>query len=199
MKVPRTRGAVSGLLIVILGAWAALVPLIGPYFDLSIGSDDTWTWSGDRFLFSVLPGIVAVIGGLMLMGTANRAGGGIGGWLALAAGAWLVVGQSLSLIWQDTPGYGTPFGSDETQAVALLAYFYATGTAIAAVASFARGRFSVRGVREAELADRDRVEEHGPVMAPPDPSTRVGPAHSAGVPVHSGGVAPERPRRRFRR
>jgi hypothetical protein len=220
MKVPRTRGAVSGLLIFILGAWAALAPLIGPYFDLSIGSDDAWTWNGDRFLFSVLPGIVAVIGGLMLMGTTNRVGGGFGGWLALAAGAWLVVGQSLSLIWQNVPGYGIALGSDTTQSIALLAYFYATGTAIAALASFAMGRFSVRGVREVELereaelelerervgdrdvvTDRDRVEEHGPVMAPPDPSTRVGPAHT-GTPVHSGGPPaeeepPQRPRRRF--
>lgn len=179
MRMPRTRGAISGLLIVILGAWAALVPFIGPYFDLSVGSDDAWTWSGDRFLFSVLPGIVAMIGGLMLMGTASRARGALGAWLALAAGAWLVVGQSTSLIWQDTAGYGAALGSDTTQAVALLAYFYAVGTAIAAFASFAMGRFSVRGLRDAEL---ERVDERGPVLAPPDPSTRVGPAHTGGAP-----------------
>jgi hypothetical protein len=178
MKVPRTRGAVSGLLIVILGAFAALVPFIGPYFDLSIGSDDAWTWSADRYLFSVLPGSVAVIAGLLIMSTGKRAGGGLGGWFALAAGAWLVVGQSLSLIWQDTPGYGTPLGSDTEQAVALLAYFYATGTAIAALAGFAMGRFSFRGLREADV---EGVEEHGPVLAPPDPSTRVGPAHTTGT------------------
>jgi hypothetical protein len=167
------------LLIVILGAWAALVPFIGPYFDLSVGSDDTWTWSGDRFLFSVLPGIVAVIGGLILIGATTRVRGGLGAWLALAAGAWLVVGQSTSLIWQETAGYGAPFGSDTTQAVALLAYFYAVGTAIAALASFAMGRFSLRAVGEAEL---EGVEERGPVMAPPQPSERVGPAHTSGTP-----------------
>ena len=173
MRVPRTRGAVSGLLIVILGAFAALVPFIGPYFDLSIGSDDAWTWSGDRFLFSVLPGAVAVIGGLMLMGTTKRVGGGLGAWLALAAGAWLVVGQSASVIWQEVPGYGAPLGSDTEEAIALLAYFYATGAAITALAAFAMGRFSVRDVRDAE-----RVEEGERVLAPPDPSTRVGPAHT---------------------
>jgi hypothetical protein len=159
----------------LLGAFAALVPFIGPYFDLSVGSDDAWTWSGDRFLFSVLPGIVAVLGGLMLMGTTRRIGGGLGGWLALAAGIWLVVGQSTSLFWEETPGYGPAFGSDATQAVTLLAYFYATGAAITALAAFAMGRFSVRGIAEAEA---ERVEERGPVLAPPEPSTRVGPAHT---------------------
>lgn len=179
MRVPRTRGAVSGLLVVALGAAAALVPFIGPYFDLNVGSDDAWTWSGDRFLFSVLPGAIAVIGGAMLVRTAHRAGGALGGWLALAAGVWLVVGQSASLVWQEGQGYGTAIGSDSEQAAALLSHFYATGVAIAALAAFAMGRFSLRAARDAE---RERVEDQGPVMAPPDPDTRVGPAHTSGRP-----------------
>ena len=32
LHMPRSRGAVSGLLLLILGAWGALVPFIGPYF-----------------------------------------------------------------------------------------------------------------------------------------------------------------------
>ena len=30
LQVPRSRGAVSGLLLVLLGLWGALIPRIGP-------------------------------------------------------------------------------------------------------------------------------------------------------------------------
>ena len=32
MRVARTRGMLSGLLLMVLGLWGALVPFIGPYF-----------------------------------------------------------------------------------------------------------------------------------------------------------------------
>ena len=35
MRIPRSRGAVSGLLLIVLGAWSALIPFIGPSFDLA--------------------------------------------------------------------------------------------------------------------------------------------------------------------
>jgi hypothetical protein len=38
--VSRTRGATSGILLVILGAWGALVPFIGPTFG--------WGWDSDQ-------------------------------------------------------------------------------------------------------------------------------------------------------
>ena len=32
LQVPRSRGAICGLLLVLLGVWGALIPLVGPYF-----------------------------------------------------------------------------------------------------------------------------------------------------------------------
>ena len=32
LHMPRSRGAVSGLLLIILGVWGALIPFVGPYF-----------------------------------------------------------------------------------------------------------------------------------------------------------------------
>src|SRR5260370_1257056 len=31
-RIPRSRGAVSGVLLILLGAWGALVPFVGSYF-----------------------------------------------------------------------------------------------------------------------------------------------------------------------
>lgn len=37
MVMPRSRGAVSGLLLVIAGLWAGFVPFFGPYLNLAFG------------------------------------------------------------------------------------------------------------------------------------------------------------------
>jgi hypothetical protein len=81
-----TRAA--GLLILILGLWGWLVPFIGSYFHFALGPNHSWTWTSGRFWLSVLPGAVAVLGGLMLLGSGPRAGGKLGALLALAAGIW---------------------------------------------------------------------------------------------------------------
>ena len=39
MRVARSRGAVSGFLLVLLGLWGALIPFVGPYFDLTYTPD----------------------------------------------------------------------------------------------------------------------------------------------------------------
>src|SRR2546421_12923996 len=32
LRIPRSRGALSGVLLILLGAWGGLIPFIGPYF-----------------------------------------------------------------------------------------------------------------------------------------------------------------------
>src|ERR1700712_140264 len=88
MRLPRSRGAFSGLLLIVLGAWGALVPFIGPYFNFAYRSDDTWVWTSARFWLEVLPGGVVALGGLLLLTSVNRFSGSIGGWLAAAGGVW---------------------------------------------------------------------------------------------------------------
>jgi hypothetical protein len=100
-RIPRTKGALSGLIIIILGAWGALIPFIGPYFDYALHSDQTWQWFADRFWLEVLPGIVAVIGGFMLLSGTRRGGMSLGAMLALAAGLWFIVGPQVSTLWND--------------------------------------------------------------------------------------------------
>lgn len=162
MRIPRTRGAVSGLLLMVLGAWGALVPFIGPYFDLVVGSDQTWDWSAGRLWLSVLPGVVAFVGGLLLLTSAHRARAAIGAWMAIAAGAWLVVGSTVSRLWNDgASAGGAPAGGTSQQVLELLTYYLALGALIAALGAFALGRLTVRGVRDAELEREREIERRG--------------------------------------
>jgi hypothetical protein len=155
MRVPRTRGAVSGLLLVLLGAWGALVPFIGPYFDYSWGTDQTWVWSAARGWLEVLPGAVTAVGGWLVLISRNRASGSLGGWLAALAGAWFVIGQSLAQLWHIGDLGGPLSTRDSGRAVAQLGYFYGLGAVIIFLAAFALGRLAVVGVRDLRAARRD--------------------------------------------
>jgi hypothetical protein len=159
MRIPRTRGAVSGLLLMILGAWGALVPFIGPYFDVSIGTDSTWDWSNGRLWLSIIPGVVAFIGGLWLMTSAHRANASLGAWMGILSGAWFVVGPSVSRLWNDgAVAVGNPIGGTNRQVLEILVSYYALGAAIIALGAFALGRLAVRSVRDVELAEAEAAE-----------------------------------------
>lgn len=159
LAMPRRRGAASGLLIVLAGAWAALIPFIGHYLDFVVGSDKAWDMSQGRFWLSLLPGVVAVVGGLMLMRSGNRATASLGAQLAIAAGVWLVIGRELSQLWTSTWSE-PPTGGTDKQALELLLYFYGVGALIATLAGIAFGRVSARHAGDVErLAPAGRVHE----------------------------------------
>lgn len=159
MRVPRTRGAVSGALIALLGAWGALVPFVGPLFGYSIGPDDAWHWTSGRLWLSVIPGAVAVAGGLMLMLSARRPTASFGALLGVLAGAWFVVGPTVSQLWNGgVSQIGTVHGSDTLQVFELLGYYLALGALILYFAAAALGRLSVRSVRDIELNEEAAAE-----------------------------------------
>jgi hypothetical protein len=54
-RVPRTRGALSGVLLVLLGAWGALVPFIGPYFQLAYTPGNVWVYTPHGCGWSLFP------------------------------------------------------------------------------------------------------------------------------------------------
>src|SRR3954454_2084509 len=64
-RVARSRGALSGILLMVLGLWAAFVPFIGPYFNLAYSPrpNDAWHWTAARGWLEVLPGAAAFLGG----------------------------------------------------------------------------------------------------------------------------------------
>jgi hypothetical protein len=145
MRLPRSTGAVSGLLLVVLGLWGALIPFVGPYFDYSFGVNSTWHYTSDRLWLDILPGALTVIGGLLLIGARTRSAGIFAGWLALIGGAWLVVGPAVSLTWESGQGpIGRPLFGSTRQMLELVGYFYGLGALIVALSAFSIGRFMSR-------------------------------------------------------
>jgi hypothetical protein len=185
-RVPRSRGAVSGFLLVLLGIWAGLIPFVGPYFNYEFGSDNTWVMTWDRAWLEVLPAAALFFGGLILLGSRSRIGGILGGWLALAGGVWFVIGPSFSMLWDSSLGPAAPgdlpIGSNGVQFLEYIGFFYGVGALGTALAAFALGRFSVVGVRDVEYAGATaaaptvarRDPDDGSATAPAGPGT--GPA-----------------------
>ncbi|MDQ6938043.1 MAG: hypothetical protein M3140_10100 [Actinomycetota bacterium] len=157
--VPRTRGAVSGLLIVLLGAWGALVPFFGPGINYGYTPDQSWKWTAARGWLEVLPGAVAVVGGLLLLLSDRRIRSSLGGWLAVAAGAWFVGGLTVAPL-VNLDSVGSPLGSGERRrALETLGLFYAVGALLIFLGALSIGRLSVRSLRDVHAAQREIEQE----------------------------------------
>src|SRR5215471_14882031 len=104
MRVPRTRGVGSGVLLILLGAWGALIPFVGPYFHFAYTPDTAWTWTWGRFFLAIVPGVAAALGGLILLVSAFRPVAMFGAALAAAGGAWFAVDHLLGPVWSSAPG-----------------------------------------------------------------------------------------------
>ncbi|MDX1872550.1 hypothetical protein SBI67_10495 [Mycolicibacterium sp. 120266] len=179
LVIPRSRGAASGLLVMILGAWGALAPFIGPYLHFAYTPDQAWTWTTARGWLEVLPGAVAVLGGLLLLMSGNRATAMLGGWLAVAAGAWFVIGRSFTATLA-LGDIGAPATGLDAQQVLLLelTFFTGLGALIAVLGGMAVGRLSVRSVRDMSYARRSlptstQVTEPAQVTEPVQPREDV--------------------------
>ncbi|HEV7853543.1 MAG TPA: hypothetical protein VGP27_19625, partial [Mycobacterium sp.] len=96
LQMPRSRGAASGFLLILLGIWGALVPFVGPLFDFAFSPDREWVWTAARGWLEVLPGAATAVGGFLLLSSRNRFTAMLGGWLTVLAGAWFVVGRALA-------------------------------------------------------------------------------------------------------
>ena len=160
----------SGLLLVLLGAWGALISFIGPYFHYSYTPATVWTYTSGRLWLEILPGAAALIGGLIVLGATYRPTAIFGAWLAAVGGAWYAIGPPVSTLWtvHGQMAAGVPVGSTLTRAVEQIGFFTGLGVVIVFFAAMALGRFMVIGAHEAtraaeaaaaEQAAADRVAE----------------------------------------
>ncbi|MBV8929870.1 MAG: hypothetical protein JO152_12170 [Mycobacteriaceae bacterium] len=154
LHMRRSIGAASGFLLILLGVWGALVPFIGPYFDFAYTPDVAWTWTAARGWLEVLPGAATVLGGLILLGSGNRASAMFGGWLTVVAGAWFVIGNLFAGPLR-IGAIGDPIAATDTKRAFLeLTYFFGLGALIVFLGAAALGRVSVRSVRDHAYAQR---------------------------------------------
>lgn len=161
LRVPRSRGALSGLLLVLLGAWGALIPFIGPYFHYAFTPDRAWAYTSGRLWLEILPGAAAFLGGLIVLVAATRPAAVFGAWLAALGGGWFVVGRPLSTLWMHggVVAAGHPVGGIVQRAVEDIGFFTGLGVVVLFFAALALGRFTVIGAREAALAEQAAASE----------------------------------------
>jgi hypothetical protein len=199
-RVPRGRGGVSGVLLILLGAWGGLAPFVGPYFRYAYTPDKAWAYTSGRLWLSVVPGAAAVLGGLLAAVTSHRAVGVVGALLGALGGAWFIVGVAVTGLVKHgsiSPGVPLagplgPLNSATRVFLESLGFFTGTGVLIVFVAALALGRFSVVGVRDAALAEEQMLSPGlgyppGSQHLPPDVTM---PVTTGEFPMTTGQYAP---------
>ncbi len=101
--VPGAGLAVVAVLVMLVGAWAAIVPFVGELFRFSADGTPAWHWSLAHVLLWLAPGAIAFLMGLAMLAQVPRVGRGSArmgtAWTGLVTaicGAWLVIG---ALVW----------------------------------------------------------------------------------------------------
>jgi hypothetical protein len=174
LQMRRSRGAASGFLLVLLGAWGALIPFIGPYFHYAYTPDTAWTYNTARLWLEILPGAAVFLGGILLIIATGRHIALFGALLAAAAGAWFTLGPILSPLWNNNVALGgSPVAPTEFRRIMeQLGFYSALGVVIVFIAAAAFGRILsvASGIREIET-----VPATEPVPAAETVPARTGP------------------------
>jgi hypothetical protein len=168
-RIPRRRGAVCGLLLILLGLWGGLAPFVGPYFHFGYTPDKVWIYNDGRLYYSIVPGAAILLGGLLVLVTRNRGVGLSGGLLAALGGAWFGIGETFTtIVLKRSIASGSPILSGgQTQAslhayVEMLSLFIGLGLLAIFIGALAIGRFSM--LAAADLgADSDDYYSDFPV------------------------------------
>jgi hypothetical protein len=99
-------------LVILLGAWAALVAFIGPSFGYQATSASSWQWTTTNWLLHLVPGAAAVAGGLLIIALWPKTSASSRGLYRLAtlvvvaAGGWLVIGPAAWPVIESSSAYG---------------------------------------------------------------------------------------------
>ena len=137
-----SRAAVSGVLLILLGAWGALIPFVGPYFHFAYTPDTSWHFTLARLWLEILPGVTASLGGVLII-TSSRRLPSAGGMVAAAlAGGWFALGNVVNQLWPHLGTPGVPAGSARQVALEGIGFFTGLGIVIVFVAALALGRLS---------------------------------------------------------
>ena len=192
VRIRRSRGAVCGAALILLGLWAGLAPFVGPYFHFGFTPDKAWEYNTGRLYLSAVPGAAAVLGGLAVILTRSRIVGVTGSLLAALGGAWLIAGTGITtyLLKVTSISAGGPLGYDPSAGpytvhayLELLALFTGVGAVILFAAAAACGRVSMLSAKDAaDAADTTFYPDYQAASA----ATADQPAYSAQFPEGTG-------------
>ena len=116
----------SALLMVLLGAWGAIVAFVGPAFGFRATAVSPWQWTTDNWLLHLVPGAAGVLAGLIVLSWVPLAVAGarnalrLAALLAVGAGAWFVIGPAAWPAFETSSAY-------QVAATGLGAFLYRVG------------------------------------------------------------------------
>jgi len=159
VRTPRSRGAISGLFLVLLGAWGGIAPFAGPEFGFGYGPAGAWTQTTGRLYLSAVPGAVVVLTGFVVLITRSRWFGGLCAFVAALGGAWFIAGAPLVLLLPASLrpaglSAGTPIAATAARAALTgIGDYTGVGAAIVFFAALALGRLSITAFRDAQESE----------------------------------------------
>ncbi len=167
MRIRRTHGIIGGLLVALLGIWGGIIPFVGPYFNYAYTPDTAWSYNTGRLYLEILPGVGALLGGLLMMAARSRHVALFGALLGIASGAWFALGNVFApLYWTTANPAGVPAsGGTLMRALEQVGFFTGLGLVIVLFAAMVAGRVTaVPGVtsvveRPTIPASRETVDE----------------------------------------
>jgi hypothetical protein len=195
-RIPRSRGAVCGSLLILLGLWGGLAPFVGPYFHFGFTPDKAWHYDSGRLYYSIIPGAAALLGGALIVSTRSRLLGAVGGALGVLGGAWFIVGTGFvnNLLYRRI-SVGTPIVAPGASVSVRLLYaetmslFIGLGVLIVLAGAVAVGRFSMVAATDVAEADDSYQAEYSLAPAATTPDLSKYPT----TVTSSSGVAPFEP------
>jgi hypothetical protein len=183
-------GASVGLIIatflaLVLSAWAAIVPFVGPAFGFSADRTASWTWNHVHALGALLPGAVGVLACLLIIATARRPLGhqstfvyATWGFVVFLCGAWLT---ATPVVWPVLEGAYFHAASPSMTLAYWMGYSSGPGILLVAFGAFVMGRAGRQIVSQPMSATHEtRTIAH----VDHDPSTTMAEMRSKHVMVH---------------
>lgn len=129
----------TGLVLVVLGAWAGILPYVGPLFGFRMDGTPSWTWTTAHWELNLAPGALVLLGGVLLL-AGRRGSTALGGLFAVLGGAWLVVGPLFASLWLTSGAQTRVASSTLAAAMRPLGYHYGTGLVIVVLGAWVIGR-----------------------------------------------------------
>jgi hypothetical protein len=159
-RIPRSRGAVNGVILTLLGLWGGLAPFVGPYIHFGFTPDKAWAYTQGRLYYSIVPGAAVLLGGLLVTLTRNRGLGIAGGVLAVLGGAWFGLGDGFvtTVLKRASISIGSPLAQAGATPTAMrtyletVAFFGGLGLVVLFCGALAVGRFSMLAARDVAAA-----------------------------------------------